>query len=162
METKFGKEDAAQEDFLTPQEEVMLDKYRLALNILQKESDLIQQYDYLVRELKLGVFDVKDLKKSFMFYDCWALLSEIYHFMEFNKIEAMKRIYKADVEKLQEIMGKYEDLKEEVSLDDLRQGYTLIRKFVSIAGYHEDIDKLAGSISSFQRKRIGTTEEWDI
>jgi hypothetical protein len=76
----------------------------------------------------------------------------------------MKKDYKEDVEKLQEIMRRYEDFKGEISFDDLRQSYNLIRKFISIAGYHEDIDKLAGSgsISSFQqKKKKKPTEEWD-
>ena len=158
----FDKEDIAQEEFLSPREELLLDKYRLTLNILQKEGDLIGKYDEMIRGLKAGYSDKDTILKSFTFLDCWTLLSEIYHFMEFNKIADMKKSYKEDVEKLQEIMRKYEDFKEVVAFDDLRQGFNLIRKFVSIAGYHEDIDKQAGSISSFQKRKTGTTEEWDI
>jgi hypothetical protein len=164
METNFNREDVSQEEFLTPKEELLLDKYRITLNILQKESDLIENYDYLLKEMKLGIFDIKGLHKTYIFLDCWVSLSEIYHFLEFNKIADMKKDYKEDVEKLQEIMRRYEDFKGEISFDDLRQSYNLIRKFISIAGYHEDIDKLAGSgsISSFQqKKKKKPTEEWD-
>ena len=157
-----SQEDAAQGEFLTPREELLLDKYRLTLNILQKESDLIENFDHLLREIKLGVVNIKDLKKTYIFLDCWVLVSEVYHFIEFNKLVDMKKNYNQDVEKLQEIMKRYEDLKGEIFFEDLKQAYNFIRKFISIAGYHEDIDRQAGAISSFQRRKKNMpSEEWE-
>jgi len=153
----------SKDNFLAPQEEIMLDKYRIAFNILEKEGILIQQYNHILRDIKAGYLDSKTISKSFDFLDCWTTLKELYDFMRYNKIVGMKKGYKEDVEKLEQIMDKYEDLKEEVSFDDLKQSYNFIRKFISIAGYHEDIDNSrAGQVSLFQRKKTGTTEEWEV
>lgn len=161
MENKNVGQNTGQE--LTPQEEIMLDKYRLSFNILEHEGNMIQQYNHLLRSLKAGYLDSKTIMTSYDYLDCWTTLKELYDFMRFNKIADMERRYKKDVEKLQEIMERYESLKEEVSFDDLKQSYNFIRKFISIAGYHEDIDNgRVGQVSLFQRKKTGTTEEWEV
>jgi len=123
------------------EEAVFMDKYRLSFNILEQEGILIQQYNNILRSIKAGYYDYKTITASYDYLDCWTTLKGLYDFMQFNKIADLEKKYKEDVEKLQEIMGRYEDLKEEVSFDDLRQSYYLLRKFIALSGYHEDTYK---------------------
>jgi hypothetical protein len=123
------------EDNEQDEEAVFMDKYRLSFNILEQEGILIFQYNELIRSKTIGYFDKDTIQKSSSFLDCWATLKGLYDFLEFGKLPSIKN--KDEVAKLKVLMEKYE-LTDKITLDDLKQAYTLIRSFIALCGYHED------------------------
>jgi len=120
---------------------VFMDKYRLSFNILEQEGILILQYNELVRSKTAGYYDNNTIKKSLAFLDCWATLKGLYDFLEFGKLPYIKE--KDKLANLKEIMEKYE-VRGNITYEDLRQAYTLIREFIALSGYHEDTFKDKG------------------
>ncbi len=124
---------------------VFMDKYRLSFNILEQEGILIQQYGHLLRSLKAGFLDNKTITSSYEFFDCWTTLKGLYDFMRHNKLDDLRKNYGEEVEELDKLMEEYET--NNSTFDDLKRGYFLITKFVSLSGYHKD--ELENDIGKF-------------
>lgn len=128
---------------------IFLDKKKISLVILSKESALISSYSELINDLNSNYIIEERLGDSKYQYDnyniCWALAFEIYSFLRFNKIKQLKgeglnEITTEEFNDIDRIMAVYESPRKDkaVNFKDLKRVYLILLKIVSYSGYHDD------------------------
>lgn len=122
---------------ITEREEVLSDKIRISLNVLQKEGIMIEQYHSLLSIILSRNIDQARAREIPLFYECWATLLEIADFLEFSKlIKFFGTPYEGDLNKLRDSIGLYLDKK--ATMNDLTHAYTILRQFIALSGYQKD------------------------
>jgi len=134
-------------DIETKAASLFLDKRILSALTINKEGELIGEFNALINLIKDRKIKQEKITESLEFLTCWQLLNDLFAFLEFNKIEELKDQLKTEYKFLKEILYKYNSLDGGVSFEELHSAYNALRKFVSLAGYHDD--KTRGSSNEY-------------
>ena len=122
---------------VTESEEVLSDKIRISLNVLQKEGIMIEQYHSLLSTMLSRNIDQSRASELPMFYECWTTLLEITDFLEFSKlVKFLGTPYEDELNKLKDAIGRY--LSKKATMNDLTQAYTILRQLIARSGYQKD------------------------
>ena len=122
---------------VTESEEVLSDKIRISLNVLQKEGIMIEQYHSLLSTMLSRNIDQSRASELPMFYECWTTLLEITDFLEFSKlVKFFGTPYESELNKLKDAIGRY--LSKKATMNDLTQAYTILRQLIALSGYQKD------------------------
>ncbi len=132
---------------------LFMDKIKLSFLVLKKESDLIEVYSNLIKQMRKEVIDVDSLESSDLYSGSWNLAHELYSFLRYNKIKDIlegKRTTKEikdKIEKLIETMDKYANMTKELKFEELQEIIPILNEVASISGYHNDkLNKSGGSL----------------
>ena len=137
------------------QDSLFMDKIEHSSQVRDKEGYLVGQFNQLRRKLRTKILSVEELEDSTTFNNCWRVALELYDFLEFNKFAEIgaNPEYKEDFKVLKGIMKKADNYDVALTFEDLKTAYLILRKFISVAGYHDD---------TYKNKNDGTLleEEW--
>ena len=123
---------------------IFLDKIKLSLVVLEKESSLIETYSDLIKKINNGSIKIEKINEWTLYYGSWNLVHELYNFLRFNKIKDIKNKKKKDgklikdIKELENAMIKYENPDNKVTFKELQGIMPTIHSIISLSGYHDD------------------------
>ncbi len=121
------------------EQQVFLDKIRISASIIQKEAQLISDYNELINKINREIYVKQDIKKYPLFWDCWQTIGQLYDFVEYSKLEDEKFKEDSDKDKINKLKGTISKYRGgDIGFEDLKRAYDLIREFISRFGYHDD------------------------
>ena len=134
------------------EDSIWLDKRIVALVVLQKETDLIETYSQLIKDIKKGSIDLEKINDWSIYHGSWSLLRELHSFLRYNKLQGL--LNKKSTEKqlitkinlLNDIMEKYDKPESKLTFNDLQTVIPIMHELISLCGYHDDTYKSGGSL----------------
>lgn len=117
--------------------EIFQDKIRLSAVFVEKELDLIQNFTNLLAQLKQGIILKNDLDRHPDFYITLQNLTGLYLTLE-NPYK--EKLTKEEQEKIENVIRKFKNL-EQVQLNELIAGVDIVRKIMSLTGFHDVLRK---------------------
>lgn len=120
------------------EESVYLDKNQITINILNIEGCIITSWSKVVQNMKEKKGYREKVENNFDFNDCLNYCHNLYQFIQYNDLQKQRKKV-PEVEKLIEVMEKYESYEDEpISYYDLQTSVRVLREIVSKCGYHDN------------------------
>jgi len=119
---------------------LFLDKLSISGAVLKKEGDLISTFEQLLSDLDQGYLKTEKLEQDENFIVTKRIISELFAFLEFNKIKEFERDKKINIVHLRGFIIKYREIekKEQITLKEMQLAYDELRHAISRSGYHDD------------------------
>ena len=139
------------------EDDIFLDKIRLGSVIIEKEMQLINQVNTLISDTRIGITDSENISVYPLFNWAWQNAAELYDFLKndyMNKLKKEKKI------RISELIDKFRDEKQILSLKDLKEVLDVILEIMSLSKFHDILRKYQeqGGVK-YLREKYGLNEK---
>jgi len=135
---------------------IFTDKMAVSLAVINQETKIINIYSELLYKIKREYFVDEDALLRYPDYHlCWQKISELYFFIENDKVVDASKKMEKEVEKLRDVMGRYEMEIDVLTWKELIFTFRTMRQIITLSGYHDNFTGGKGFSDSPQRMMGG-------
>lgn len=114
------------------------DKLDFAQRIVNKELDMVSQFTSVINNLRYNQYPIDRINEITQYKYCWANINNLYDIL---REDYKDQLSKEELEKLDELMDRYQDVEKGMEIKDLKEAKKLILKMMSKSGFHDLIRK---------------------
>ena len=109
------------------------DKLSFSERLIFKELEMITQFTATINAIKYNKYPEERLDELEYYKFCWANINNLYDIL---RLDYGDEIEKEEIDKLDDIIVKYNDIKNNGNIEDLAIAKNIILKIMSKAGFH--------------------------
>lgn len=117
-------------------ERIFNDKIKLAKILIQFELIMNQEYNGLIRNIRMREVDLKQINEDETYLIVWSQIMQLYDFFEFGQAKKFGEKIK-NFEAFLNIAKRYRNNEPTFTLEELNTSYDVIRELMVLSGFHD-------------------------